>query len=166
MLSLTIQDTKNFMSQLLIKEVFDSFHLSEAVIKTANSYSISGEMNKDFFSEEEFNNLPDQQYTRWTAVKPFCFSLIKGNKVPSYMKIVFLLPEDLVAKLIAESDAGLAFNDINGLFFNIKYAEGKVSIVTGTSIKIFTMDKTLEHAFDSFAKSFLMEHGINFEEII
>lgn len=166
MLSLTIKDTKNFMSQLLIKEVFDSFHLSEAVIKTANSYTISGEMNKDFFSEEEFHNLPDQNYTRWTAVKPFCFSLIKGNKVPSYMKIVFLLPKDMVTKLIAESNAGLAFNDINGLFLNIKYTEGKVSIVTGTSIKIFTLDKTLEHTFDAFVKSFLFANGIDFEEII
>lgn len=52
MLSLTIKDTKNFMSQLLIKEAFDGLFLSEAVIKTANSYTISGELNKDFFSEE------------------------------------------------------------------------------------------------------------------
>ena len=55
MLSLTIKDTKNFMSQLLIKEAFDGLFLSEAVIKTANSYTISGELNKDFFSEEEWN---------------------------------------------------------------------------------------------------------------
>ena len=32
MLSLTIKDTKNFMSQLLIKEAFDRLFLSEAVI--------------------------------------------------------------------------------------------------------------------------------------
>ena len=40
MLSLTIKDTKNFMSQLLIKEAFDGLFLSEAVIKTANSYCL------------------------------------------------------------------------------------------------------------------------------
>lgn len=165
MLSLTIKDTKSFMSQLLIKEVFDVFPLSEAVIKTANSYTISGEINRDFFSEEEFNSLAEKKYTRWNTIKPFCFSLIKGSKVPSYMKIVFLLPEETVTKLITESNAGLAPNDVNGLFWNIKYTEGKVSIVTGTSIKIFTMDKTLEHSFDSYTKSFLFAHGMDFEEI-
>ena len=78
MLSLTIKDTKNFMSQLLIKEAFDGLFLSEAVIKTANSYTISGELNKDFFSEEEWNDLPEKSYSRWSSVKPFCFRLIKG----------------------------------------------------------------------------------------
>ena len=60
MLSLTIKDTKNFMSQLLIKEAFDGLFLSEAVIKTANSYTISGELNKDFFSEEEGGDRPSR----------------------------------------------------------------------------------------------------------
>lgn len=88
MLSLTIKDTKNFMSQLLIKEAFGRLFLSEAVIKTANSYTISGELNKDFFSEEEWNELPEKSYSRWSSIKPFCFQLIKGSKVPSYMKMV------------------------------------------------------------------------------
>ena len=121
MLSLTIKDTKNFMSQLLIKEAFDGLFLSEAVIKTANSYTISGELNKDFFSEEEWNELPEKSYSRWSSVKPFCFQLIKGSKVPSYMKMVFLLPPKQVAKLLSDNQTALTPDDINGLFLNIKY---------------------------------------------
>ena len=63
------------MSQLLIKEAFDGLFLSEAVIKTANSYTTSGELNKDFFSEEEWNELPEKSYSRWSSIKPFCFRL-------------------------------------------------------------------------------------------
>lgn len=91
MLSLTIKDTKNFMSQLLIKEAFDwaCFYLKPC--KNSHSYTISGELNKDLFSEEEWNELPKSPILRWSSVKPFCFQLIKGSKVPSYMKMVFLL---------------------------------------------------------------------------
>ena len=120
MLSLTIKDTKNFMSQLLIKEAFDGLFLSEAVIKTANSYTISGELNKDFFSEEEWNELPEKSYSRWSSVKPFCFQLIKGSKVPSYMKMVFLLPPEQVTKLLSDNQTALTPDDINGLFLNIR----------------------------------------------
>lgn len=164
MLSLTIKDTKNFMSQLLVKETFDSLYLSEAVIKTANSYTISGELNKDFFSAEEWNLLSEKTYSRWSVLKPFCFQLIKGSKVPSHMKIVFLLPEETVTKLLLESGTELTANDINGLFFNMKYQNGTVSVVTGTSVKVFSLDKTLEHAFDAYAKTFLFEHGMDFED--
>lgn len=164
MLALTIKDTKNFMSQLLVKDVFDTFYLSEASIKTANSYTINGEVNRDFFTGEEFEQLTDKKYSRWTSIKPFCFSLIKGSKVPSFMKIVFVLPDELADTLIAENDNGLTTNNINGLFLNIRYLDGAVTIVTGVSLNIFTMDKSLEHSFDSYIKSFLFEHGIDFEE--
>ena len=135
------------MSQLLIKEAFDGLFLSEAVIKTANSYTISGELNKDFFSEEEWNELPEKSYSRWSSVKPFCFQLIK------------------VAKLLSDNQTALTPDDINGLFLNIKYQDGAVSVVTGTSIKVFSLDKTLEHSFDAFAKDFLFSHGMDFEEV-
>ena len=165
MLSLTIKDTKNFMSQLLIKEAFDGLFLSEAVIKTANSYTIRGELNKDFFSEEEWNELPEKSYSRWSSIKPFCFQLIKGSKVPSYMKMVFLLPPKQVAKLLSDNQTALTPDDINGLFLNIKYQGGAVSVVTGTSIKVFSLDKTLEHSFDAFAKDFLFSNGMDFEKV-
>lgn len=154
MLSLTIKDTKNFMSQLLIKEAFDGLFLSEAVIKTANSYTISGELNKDFFSEEEWNELPEKSYSRWSSVKPFCFQLIKGSKVPSYMKMVFLLPPEQVTKLLSDNQTALTPDDINGLFLNIKYQDGAVSVVTGTSIKVFHLIKPLNTALMPLQRTF------------
>lgn len=164
MLALTIKDTKNFMSQLLIKNVFDSFYLSEASIKTANSYVINGEVNRDFFTGEEFEQLSDKKYSRWTSIKPFCFNLIKGSKVPSFMKIVFVIPDEMTSKLISESGADFSVDSINGLFLNIRYTDGVATVVTGVSLNIFTMDKSLEHYFDSFIKGFLFEHKIDFEE--
>lgn len=81
------------------------------------------------------------------------------------MKMVFLLPPEQVTKLLSDNQTALTPDDINGLFLNIKYQDGTVSVVTGTSIKVFSLDKTLEHSFDAFAKDFLFSHGMDFEEV-
>mgnify|MGYP006977389865 CR=1 FL=1 len=51
MISLTIKDTKTFMSHLLIKNTFDNMLLSEAAIVTGNTYNINGSINRSFFSD-------------------------------------------------------------------------------------------------------------------
>ena len=61
MISLRIKDTKVFMSQLLIKDTFDRMLLSEATIKTACSYTINGQINKEYYSDEEWDNLNNNE---------------------------------------------------------------------------------------------------------
>lgn len=165
MISLTIRDTKVFMSHLLIKDTFDKLLLSEATIATANTYNINGAVNKDFFTKEELSELSETEYTPWSRIKPFCFSLVKGSKVPSGMKLVFLLPHDMVEKLLTDSNCNFNVSDVNGLFLNIRYADGTVTIITGTSLNIFSLDKSLEHFFDSYIKSFLDGVEINYEQL-
>lgn len=164
MISLTITEVKKFMSHLLIHETFDQFYLSEADINTANHYSINGEVNKSFYSNEEFEALPDKKYSRWATIKPYCLSLIKGSKTPSSMKIIFVLPDELTSKFLADHESSFSPNDINGLFLNVKYTDGALNIITGTSVSVFTMDKSLDHDFDSYVKEFLDRSGIAFEE--
>ena len=50
------------------------------------------------------------------------------------------------------------------LFLNIQYGSGGLLVTTGTSLKVFTMDKTLEHAFDDAIRRFLLNHEIDFDE--
>ena len=163
MISLKITDTKSFMSKLLIKESFDCLLVSEATISTYNTFQISGQINRNFYSEEEFSQLSDKEYSRWSTLRPFCFELIRGSKTPVFLKVIFVLPATETEELI--SSAGLNFNsdDIAGLFFNIKFTEGNVTCVTGTSLKVFKMDKSLDNAFDDYAKKFLTNAGIDFE---
>lgn len=164
MISLTIRDTKAFMSHLLIKDTFDRFWLSEASLSTANTYTINGEVNRAFYTQEEFEALADRRYSRWESIRPFCFQLIKGSKVPSAMKYIFVLPDERTVPLLESCGYSGTLSDISGLFLNIKYGEHGVTIVTGTALRIFTMDKTLEHAFDHYVKAFLDHSGISYEE--
>ena len=57
MISLRIKNTKTFMSHLLVKDTFDNFLLSEADIKTSCSHSIDGQINRAFYSDEEWETL-------------------------------------------------------------------------------------------------------------
>lgn len=165
MISLSITDIKTFMSHLLIKDTFDDFLLSEAVISTSNTFTINGQINKSFYTDEELACLDDTTYSDWAKLKPFSFSLIKGSKVPSHLKVVFLLSQKDTLKLISNSSVNFDPADVKGLFLNIKYSDGSLSIVTGTSLGVFTLDKTLEHNFDSYVKSFLSDNSIAFEEL-
>ena len=55
--------------------------------------------------------------------------------------------------------------EINGLFMNLRYEKENLNIITGTSIKTFTLDKTLDQVWDGYVKDFLKYYEIAVEEI-
>ena len=165
MIALKINNTKDFMTKLLVKDTFDNLYVSEATISTYNTFQINGLINKNFYTSEEPESNDSAEYSLWKKLRPFCFELIKGSKTPSFLKIIFLLATEDITTLIETNNLGFSLDDINGLVLNIKYAEGVITCITGSSIKLFTMDKSLEHAFDSYVKQFLSQNNIDFEEL-
>jgi hypothetical protein len=164
MISLKVIDVKAFMSSLLVHNVFDNFLLSELDIGTFNQFHISGKINEDYYSTDELEILGGRKYSVWSEVKPTAFSLLKGNKLPLSIRIVFLLSPSNTENVLKKSGLSIPISDINGLFLNIRYDKGILSLVTGTSIKTFTMDKSLEHEWDSNVKTFLKHYEIAVEE--
>lgn len=165
MISLKVDDIKGFMSNLLIHKVFDEFYVSEMTINTAIELYISGKLNEDFYSSEELEVLNGRKYSTWAENKGFAYSFIKGNKLPLSIKIVFMLSDSNTEILLKNSGVALSANDVNGLFLNIRYEQGNVYLTTGTSIKVFTMDKTLERTWDEDVKLFLKNNNIACEEV-
>ncbi len=164
MISLKIIDVKAFMSSLLIQNVFDNFLLSELDINTYNQFHITGKLNEDFFSLDELEMFEGRKYSTWSEVKPIAYTLIKGNKLPLFIKIVFLLSPSNTENVLRKSGLAMPLSDINGLFLNIRYDKGNLFLITGTSIKTFMMDKTLDHVWDSDLKTFLKLYEIAVEE--
>ena len=165
MISLKVDDIKVFMSNLLIHKVFDDFYLSEMTIHTSSELYISGKLNQNFYTSEELEILNGRKYATWAENKAFAFSFIKGNKLPLSIKIVFILPDTKVLEVLNKSGASFSTSDINGLFLTVRYDQGNLYLTTGTSIKIFTMDKTLEKTWDEDVKLFLKNNNIIGEEI-
>ncbi len=165
MILLQLIDIKEFMSHLLLKDTFDHFYLKEASITTFSTFLIDGYLQKEYFSseEQEMNRLETQPYCYWQQVRSFCFDLIKGKKTPLSFKLVFQLSSENTAKLLAQSGLSLSPSDVSGLYLNLHYDGEHLNCVTGTSLRIFTLDKSLDQAWDLMVQKFLRSKQIPFE---
>lgn len=146
MKSFSIEDIKTFMNDLLVNERYDSFYLFEARIKTGLDYYIRGKINKEFFDYDIKDSL--EEYELWGNVKETVFSLMKGKRLPVSFKIILMFNNENVERLIEMNNLPVAPTDITGLFYNINYEDEKLSVTTGTSLKVFTLDKTLDNLWD------------------
>ena len=164
MISVNILEVKPFMAKLLANTVFDHFILREMDISTFTSFHVSGQFNEAFFTKEELEERGEQRFALWSEVKSIAFAIIKGNKTPLVLKIVFQLPMEAVEKMLLSVPGKLRTDDIGGLYINIRFEKGELHIITGTAIKTFTMDKSLEQEWDIKVKEFLRQQEIAYEE--
>lgn len=157
MISIKINDTNNFMQNLLVKEIFDSFLLCEGEIHTSNSIAINGRINTGFYDSEELDSITED-FVLWKNLKHICFEIIRGKKVPTKMKLVFAMPKSSYSKIITDSGINISEDSIGGLYLHITYENNVITTITGTSLKVFTMDKTLDKYWDNLMKAFLSKH--------
>ena len=113
-----------------------------------------------FFSE---NELLDREYTLWKDIREHFFSLIKGKRTPLNFKFVLGLSGSNIQKLIQQQGLDFELEDIRGLYINLKFDGQKLQCVTGTAMTLFTMDKTLEQAWDAMVQKFFTQKEIPFE---
>ena len=165
MISLTITEVKSFMGKLLAQTTFDFFLLKEMELSTFISFTINGQLNEAFYTREELEERGENQHSSlWSEVRSIAYSMIKGNKTPLALKIVFQLPRPLCEELVQQSGGRLKSEEVGGLFLNVRFDKNELHLITGTAIKTFTLDKTLEQEWDLWVKRMLKEQGIAFEE--
>lgn len=92
MVALKIEEQKAFTAGLFIGEIFDKFLVREAEIVTYNQFTIDGKVRQGYFSEEELEENRIEEYSSWKTLKPVCYSLIKGKRLPESFRIVFQMP--------------------------------------------------------------------------
>ena len=162
MISLKIIDVKAFMSNILIHSTFDQFLMWEMDITTYNYFHISGKVNNNWYEEGE--ETPTEGYSYWKTVKPFAFQVMKGQKTPQTFKIVLQLSRENTQNILTDGDMTYNIDDISGLFLNIKFENNELHMITGTSLKTFTFDKSIDYAWDNYVRSFLKQCQITTEE--
>ena len=141
MLALTLPETevKTFMGKLLREETFDTFDVKSVAIDSFARFDIAA-------TEERVS---------WATVKPHAFSIIKSGQKPSLVKIVLSMNQ---------AEAEQLFTDAKALFINITFENDGVMLTTGAAQKTFSMDKTLERAWDEHALGVLIKNNIRFIE--
>lgn len=153
MIAGTVENKKEFMAMLLKGNAFDRLLVRSVSIKTNIFYEMDCVINKDWYTAEEQESLTEK-YIAWSELRPTIFNIIKGNKLPGYMKIILSPSDEAMAKIHTNAAA---------LFINIIFENGKLSIITGSSEKMFSLDKAVEHSWDEYAARFFKHNGIIIE---
>ena len=156
-------DTKKCMNALLLHPAFDSFLFIEGDITTFNTFQFNGRLKKDFFSAEEKEALDNREYALWKELREFCLSLIKGKRTPLGFHFVLSMSAPNIARLLEQEHLSFAPADVQGLYLNFKYDGTTLSCTTGTSMNLFTLDKSLEQAWDKMAQRIFAKYEIPFE---
>jgi hypothetical protein len=64
---------------------------------------------------------------------------------------------------LQQTGLNFSFADISGLFLNIVFENNEIHCISGTALKLFTMDKSLDHEWDAMIKRFLKQIQVEYE---
>ena len=163
MQAFSIPDIRDFMTKLLSADTFDTFLVTEAVLTTFTTFEISGTYHPDYFDTDSGQG-PDaagsEQYISWRMLRPCFHDLIRGKQKPLGFRIVMRLADYNVEKLLRQTGVPFRVPDIAGLYLNISYDGKNITCITGTALKIFTPDRSLEHTWDEMVGKLLQQKQI------
>ena len=160
MIALSLTEVKECMAKLLLSETFDTLYFIEGEITTFGTFTMNGYLKKEFFDKEE---APTRDYALWKEVREYCFSLIKGKRTPLNFKFILGLSNSNIEKLLMQQGLDFKPQDVRGLYINLKYDGTKLQCITGTAMNLFTMDKSLEQAWDKMVQKFFTQKEIKYE---
>lgn len=150
---------KECMAHLLLKPTFDDFSFIKAEITTFNTFEIDGFLHQDFFDSPK-----EESFSKWSDIRNFCLNMIRGDRTPLSFKIVLALQNShLAAFLSSQNIHSFTPGDIQGLYINFIYDGQTLSCTSGTSLSLFSLDKSLEQAWDEFVLQFFKTQQIPFE---
>lgn len=164
MIALQISSMKQFMNHLLVADTFEPFLLEEAVISTANTFSIDGHINQDFYGSDT-DAVPLHEFRPWSEVKGLCFDLIKGKRTPLFFRFVLHLIPEKAASLLEREHSDVEPSQVKALVLNIRYDGSKAVLTTGTAYHTFLLSREPDIIWDRALRKYLDGKGISYEEI-
>lgn len=144
MLALKIENVKDFMSRLFAGDMFDKFQVRECEVTTFTTFSTRGQLNKEWFDSDEKETLGSEELVTWLQLKTIIYSLIKGNKTPSKMKIDFCHYRE-------NGDCGS---------LRLQFENQELFLFTGYMQKEFSLEKEKQINWDESCIQFLKRNEI------
>lgn len=156
MIGLKIADLKDFTAKLFIRDTFDSFELTDGEFITRFTVTLDGTLIE-----------PEDGYAHitWGQVRPLAYQIIRGKELPHSFRLVLRLSDENVKKTLDSRGLPIQSEEVGALFLNINYTHGQIYVITGCSMKTFTMDKTLENEWDKLALLFFRKNQIPVETV-
>lgn len=169
-----VSDVRTFMRSLLSEDLFNDWQLRSAEIAVLSYITIDGKVNGDYLSDEE-KEKRTVPYLLWQEIQPKIRNWIQGGKTPTMMNITLAMdpskfrgmPEGAVESLLLN----IRYEMLSGAELQTQTAEKKengaarrLTLITGVSMKTFSMDKTPERLWDEAIPAFFKKHGMPLEE--
>ena len=166
MTALQVTSMKQFMNRLLASESFDIFLLEEAVISTANTFTIDGRINREFFQSPDQDTSEDlPEFRPWGEMRNLCFDLIKGKRTPLFFRFTLQLMPEKADALLRQENCGVEPNQVKALALNIRYDGTRAVLTTATSLRTFLPSKEPDTIWDRALTKFLDREGISYETL-
>ena len=146
MIAINVISKNEFMNAIFIKDTFDYMLVSELELTTINTFSVDGRINKDFIKKNELEE-PEDDFISWGSIRHICFEIIKGKNAPLKFKITLKLPNSYIEKMLTSVDTNIEASQVLGMY-----------VITGTSLSIFTMDKSIDKFWDKQITTLLNQH--------
>lgn len=165
MISLRISSLGSFMSGLFSHNTFDSFLLAEGTLQTAVTWKVDGRVQKDFFDKEALED-PAQlpyEHVAWSGIRPSLRELIRGKRPPVFFRFVLLLKPEYTRVLLEKEGDRELLDCVGSFVLTVSYKDSAASILTGISMKSFTLNKNADILWDKTVRKFLQAKEIAFE---
>ena len=156
--SIEIQDIRTFMGKLFTTECFDSFLAVEGDVTTFCRFKIDGTRMQDFFDTDPLAESGADPFVPWGLLRPRFFALIKGKRSPLSLRLTLKLNRKDTIAFLSGSHLPLKAEEVSGLLLNIHFSSHSLTITSGISLTVFTLDKSAEHLWDDYVCAFLKKN--------
>ena len=165
MISIKIENNRDFTRKLFIEDVFDDFYLNKAEFVTNCRFEVDGELMMNFFDEEEQKSLSleGRRFCLWKELKPFCYQIIKGRRAPLSFRIL-LSASARIPECRTLLENAVETGVVSGFVLKFEFINKEILGATGVSLNSFSLDRSLEHEWDELVPQILSSHEILFEK--
>lgn len=167
MIALKIKDTKKMMQTLLYTESFDAFSLQEATIIKASSLYLEGRIHPEYYSEQDLSDEPElmrREFISFAEVRSLLADFMKGTHPPVSFKIVLQASPAFTGKLVNDPDFTGDPDNVKALILTFRFDQNGLTCLTGTSMKSFSLDKSIDSLWDKRIRKSFDHMQISFDD--
>ena len=156
MKAIEIDNVKKMVEMLLSSDFFGNMLLYKAEVKGAYDISMDGNINKDFYDSDDLyvhEKEIREGYISWANSRNLFYQSLRGKNLPLSFNIMLMVPKSDIESVIKNSNAEIDTSDVSSLSLNVIYDREKMIVTSGTSMKFFTMDRSIEVIWDDIVQN-------------
>ena len=118
-------------------------------------------VRQGYYSEEELELQKIEEFSAWEGLKAFL--LFFDPREAASGKLPDRVSSAAGGKRRGSSrpmELGWPAEQVQGLYLNVQYENHGLTCITGVSLNVFSMDRTLEREWDQAVREFLKKNGV------